>query len=107
MRYDKFEITDKAIGVCSIDYTPIHRDLCIAYGADLFCKKCLQEILKIALDNGLVEVPRDNNTVEVSQESDNDVEEFKCEVCGRTFNSWRAFLAHKRSHRKDEYSSNG
>lgn len=107
MRYGKFEVTDKAIGVCSIDYTPVHKDLCVAFGADLFCRKCLQEMLELALANGLVKVPDEQVQGEKEEQEEEQKEEFNCDVCGRTFKSWRAFLAHMRSHRKDDKEPNG
>jgi len=108
MRYAKFEVTDKAIGVCAIDYKPIHKQLCLAYGSDLFCRECMQEMFNLALEHGLVVVhgnvfSRQHFGQVVCDREENDQREkarpcFVCGVCGESFGSQQALAGHMKKH---------
>lgn len=96
MRYAKFEVTDKAIGVCAIDYRPIHKQQCLAYGSDLFCRECIQEMFNLALDHGLVSAPNKGEHDQVEPQETRS--SFVCPVCNETFGSQQALAGHRRKH---------
>lgn len=108
LRFGKFEVTDKAIGVCTIDFRPVHREPCIAYGADLFCKYCLREMFALAVEHGLIDVPREEPTVQEDgpvalerpgESGKKEEPSWACPVCGREFPNQQALAAHSRTHR--------